>query len=292
MQNQKNGGSSPKDKFRINSMQRRIRVAFFSIILLLTLAGMMSLFELERVGHDTERILVKSRDNVELAEDMISALNKQNNALIYMALAEQDFEEHRENCTTATKELREATAVARRRLGSNEDSSTADSLEIYTNRLNRLTQDYLTGVVQAKIDSLNTSDMVQAYDSPLWQEEVFYNTHIWYVEEYKDEYINLSRQISKFMTESQSSLSSDVNQLNHSARRAVTPVCLSLLAMLVIMIMLYYFIHTYFIRPIKLINRSVQNYLTYKLSFDKNIKCRDEILTLKENIATLIDKLR
>ena len=75
-----------KNNLRINSLSRRLRVAFTSIILLLIFSGAMSLLELERVSHDTEEILMASKSNVDIAGEMIAALNEQNDAMIYMAV--------------------------------------------------------------------------------------------------------------------------------------------------------------------------------------------------------------
>ena len=75
-----------RDVFTIKSIKRRIQLAFASIILLLFFSGATSLLELERVSHDTEEILLASKENVDLASEMISALNEQNDAMIQMAV--------------------------------------------------------------------------------------------------------------------------------------------------------------------------------------------------------------
>ena len=116
-------------------------------------------------------------------------------------------------------------------------------------------------------------------------------THEWYVEEYKPEYEMTAQQITKYMTGVHNSLGPEVNNLSHSARRAVTPVFISLVVMVVIVIMFYFFMNHYFVRPILRINRSLGDYLTYKKPFDNEIPCRDEIVTLRDRIAQLVSKL-
>ena len=61
--------------------------------------------------------------------------------------------------------------------------------------------------------------------------------------------------------------------------------------MLVVVLMFYYFIHTYIIHPIERINRSLGDYLAYKVPFDANIPCRDELVSLRDRIIALIAKL-
>ena len=92
------------------------------------------------------------------------------------------------------------------------------------------------------------------------------------------------------MTSSQNTLSPEVNRLSHTARRSVTPVFISLLVMFVVVLMLYFFLKKLYVKPILRINRSLGDYLAYKVPFDKNIACRDELGELRDRIETLISK--
>ena len=85
-----------KEFFTISSFSRRVGIAFTSIILILLFSGVTSLFELDRVSHDTEEILVASKKNVDLAGDMITALNTQNEIMILMAVEGEPIGYHRE----------------------------------------------------------------------------------------------------------------------------------------------------------------------------------------------------
>ena len=80
-----------KNIFSISTVTRRIRVAFLCLLLLLFFSGAMSLFELGRVSHDTEEILLASKENVDLAGSMLTALNEQNDIMITLAVAGATF---------------------------------------------------------------------------------------------------------------------------------------------------------------------------------------------------------
>jgi predicted PurR-regulated permease PerM len=114
----------------------------------------------------------------------------------------------------------------------------------------------------------------------------------WYVDEYKTEHRNLSKQISKYMTGSQSTLGPEVSRLSHTARRAVTPVFISLLVMFIVVLMLYFFLKRLYIKPMTRINRSLGDYITYRVPFDDSIECRDEIKELRDRISTLTSKVK
>ena len=270
-----------KNNLHINSLARRLRVAFTSIILLLIFSGVMSLLELERVSHDTEEILMASKSNVDIAGEMIAALNEQNDAMIYMAVVGDERESRRVQCLNSIEHLRLATESACERMSTTENAVAADSLRMQAERINQMANDYLDKRVHLHILETEATDSITPF-----------NTQIWYADQYKVQYMNMSRHITKYMTGTNSTLGPEVNNLSHTARRAVTPVFISLIVMFVAMLMLYYFLLVYFIRPVLRINRNLGDYLSFRMPFDKDTSCRDEIATLRERIITLIDKIR
>ena len=240
----------------------------------------MSLFELERVSHDTEEILLASKQNVDLAGEMISALNEQNDAMIYMAVIGgklSDIAPRFRECEESIRRLSEASTKAHDLMSKTATPMATDSLVMFSERINAMTQSYINGEVHSAI-ALDSLD--------------YRTTHTWYVESYKPEYVNVSNQITKYMTGSESTLGPDVNRLSHTARRAVTPVFISLVVMFVVVLMFYFFLRHYFTKPVLRINEALGDYLRYRIPFDGNISCRDEIETLRDRIASMISKQR
>lgn len=269
-----------KNIFTISSIKSRTQLAFFSIILLLFFSGAISLLELERVSHDTEAILRASKESTDLAGEMISALNEQNDAMISMAVISgsiKDITPHLSKCEESIVRLTAASEEAHKRMINTDHSNVTDSLLIFTERVNQLAQAYINGDVHRAISSDTLTRNT---------------THMWYVESYKPEYLNVSTQITKYMTGSETTLGPDVNRLSHTARRAVTPVFISLVVMIVVVLMLYYFLHHYLIKPILRINADLGDFLKYRTPVDSNIACRDDIATLRDRIIALIQKLR
>ena len=266
--------------FTLKSIKRRVQLAFTSIILLLMFSGALSLFELERVSQDTESILHQSKVSTDLAREIVTVLNEQNDAMIEMAVIGgeiADITPYYAGCVESIERLADATERAHERMTEIGSPEITDSLMLYTARINDLANSYINGDVHIAI----SSDTL-ARRTP----------HSWYVECYKPEYVNLSKQITKFMTGSESTLGPDVSSLSLTARRAVTPVFLSLVVMIVVALMFYYFLNHYLIKPIMRINRSLGEYLRYRSPFDKDIACRDEIQSLRDRIMILIAKLK
>ena len=90
------------------------------------------------------------------------------------------------------------------------------------------------------------------------------------------------------MSSVQGSLTPRAEQLNLNAYRSVTPVFISLLVMIAILLMFYYFIMIYTVKPIIEMNRSLGDWLRYKLPFDVKAECRDEMHELKEKIESVM----
>lgn len=271
-----------KSIFSLDSIGRRVRIAFLSIVLLLVFAGGTSLLELERVSHDTQLILEASKQNVDIAREMASALSDQNDAIIYMAVVGDTSQRFRTDSENSILRLKRASEEAFELLHNTEYHGLADSLTMHTDNLNTIVRDYLDGNVQRRIEA---DMLIDSLPNKL-------TIGSWYVDEYKTEHRNLSKQISKYMTGSQSTLGPEVSRLSHTARRAVTPVFISLLVMFIVVLMLYFFLKRLYIKPMTRINRSLGDYITYRVPFDDSIECRDEIKELRDRISTLTSKVK
>ena len=175
-----------------------------------------------------------------------------------------------EDPTTASEE-------AHQRMADTDHAAVTDSLRTYTERINALAQSYINGEIHSAIASDTLSRET---------------THSWYVERYKPQYTTVSTQITKYMTGSETTLGPDVNRLSNTARRAVTPVFISLVVMIVVVLIFYYLLHVYFTKPILRINEELGEYLRFRTPFDSSIACRDEIASLRDRIVALIQKQR
>lgn len=270
-----------KDFFKVESLTTRTRLAFMSIVLLLLFSGVMSLMELQRVSNDTEKILNASKSNADLAQDMREALNQQNKAMIYMAIKGDEASHHRTTCEQSIRELHQLTRRAKDVVERSETPHAADSLINYSNDINTLSKSYVNGEIEDMIIADHELDSLSTY-----------STNDWYMETYLPMYENVSRHIEVYSTGVHNNLAPEVNNLNHTARRTVTPVFITLIVMIVIVLMYYFFIMITIVKPILRINRSLGTYLAFKTPFDDSIRSSDEIRTMRDRIAALISRIR
>ena len=91
------------------------------------------------------------------------------------------------------------------------------------------------------------------------------------------------------MTSTQSSLAPRAEQMKKNAYRAVTPVLISLVVMIAIVLMLFYFMSIYCVTPIERMNKGLGDWLSFRVPFAVKGDLKDEVLELKEKIESLIN---
>ena len=77
--------------------------------------------------------------------------------------------------------------------------------------------------------------------------------------------------------------------MKKNAYRAVTPVLISLVVMIAIVLMLYYFMSLYCVNPIIRMNKGLGDWLSFRVPFAVKGDLKDEVLELKEKIEALIN---
>lgn len=251
---------------------KRVTVAFLSIVALLSVSGVISLFELSHLSYDTDAILSASGRDMEVAKDLLRSAHDHSRAMIDVVIF--DNEQEKESCRRALNELDSHIATVR-------DKATAavqgslDTLSLYSAELRQLTDNYKS-TETIVVDSLTVE--VRRTDGRKW-----------YIDTYEPAYNRFVEQVKRYITLSHGQLAPRAAQLSKNAYRSVAPVLISLLVMIAIVLMLYYFIYVYGVKPILRINRSLADYLSFKLPYKPKAEMLDEIKDMNDNIENLIN---
>lgn len=254
----------------MTGLHKRVTVGFLSIVCLLFFSGMVSFLELSHLSRDTGDILEANQRNISLAKEMLDAAHEQNVALIHFSV----FGDRSYDSLSRASLLRlENTLLIAQQEAV--DKSFLDSLAFATTELRLLTDSYLAfGEAEQEAGVLDQ------------------NGGNWYNDEYEALYGRLTAAIKNYMTSTQSSLAPRAEQMKKNAYRAVTPVLISLVVMIAIVLMLYYFMSIYCVSPIVRMNKGVGDFLTFRMPFVVKGELKDEVLELKEKIDTLISMAR
>ena len=256
---------------------RRVTIGFLSIVALLFASGVISLFELSNLSNDTETILAASRRNLELAKDMLKFAHEHSQATLHIALFNEESE--RDACRRAMSDLEGKLAAARSEAI---DATRLDSLAVSVSKLRVVSESHLFTPVRVVVDTLVVAESESMPDI------VAFNGKKWYDEQYKVVYDNMIEEIQEFMTHTHSSLAPRAEQLNKNAYRSVAPVLISLVVMIAIVLMFYYFVRVYCVIPIVRMNNALNDFLRYRLPFNVKEDLLDELKQLAENIEKLI----
>lgn len=262
----------------MKGIAKRVTVGFMAIVALLFASGIISLFELSNLSNDTESILAASRRNMEIAKEMLKSAHEHSAAVQHIALFGE--QEQRDVCRRAMSDLEGKLAAARSEAV---DATRLDSLSMGVIRVREVTELYLFSSSIAGVETPFATQVAEPdeYAASLAGKQ-------WYDESYKVAYDNLVDEVQNFMTHIHSTLAPRAEQLNKNAYRSVAPVFISLVVMIAIVLMFYYFIMFYGVKPVVRINRSLSDFLTYRLPFNVKADLLDELKELADSIEKLI----
>lgn len=258
----------------MKGIRKRVTTGFLSIVVLLFFSGLVSLYELNHMSGDIEAILGSNRRSIELTENMLDAITAHDRAVVNYAVFRDTL--YADSCSTSFHTFSTHVNQARE-----EASQSAvmmfDSLLLSAERLRMV------------VHELRTSRAIEYFilADTLSGGALSFNGKDWYDSTYVPAYDAASNSIMRVMSHAQTALSPRAEQLSRNAYRAVTPVFISLVVMIVILLLFYYFIMIYALKPIIDMNKSLGDWLRYKIPFRPKAECRDELLELKDKISSV-----
>lgn len=241
-------------------IKRKIITGFISIGSLLFLSGIISSGELIRLNRTTSDLLERSRGSIELSKMMLDAVQEENTALLMS--------------------LSDTTAVS--------DSILSLHRSIFENAL----QKTFTHFRSNKLDTRELEDIAKSF--------AYYNTItesmpdsmdvVWFSEVYKTTYHNLTTSIKNFMIGTQNDIVDFATQIEQNAYRASMVGIIALASGFLLIILFYFMLNNFFIKPMLLIRRALKNYVERSIPFDAPVATKDEILDIERLITQLIEK--
>ncbi len=248
----------------MKGIRRRIATACVSLGTLLFVAGVTSYFELARLNETT-----------------LTAVNKGVSAVDYS-----------KQLLDITKAIDSKVAHRMQELG---ESSSMDnkSIALLTVEMDTLSQ--RMAVVFGSSEMATSAATARKEYSKILRmmpDSVSTDQSIWYFDMYKPSYLAYISCIKDFMIESQESALEQTKTIGSSAYRANMQGIVALAIAILLVIIFYFMLDTYFIKPTLSIINSLRNYLVHKIPFDVTLEGRTEIVSLKEYIEQLIIKLK
>ncbi len=230
--------------------------------LLLFFAGAITMFELDRLRSDAREVIAASMRSTEFATRMLNALQIENSSVLRMMSTGTQAPDSmfRVGRDIFNRALSEATGTIR-------DRTELDA--VYS------ANDYYNEVIATQL-----SDEVSpgAGHRPL--------------STYLEAYYNLDSAIKNYMTSPEGSLVSRTEMLEDNAYKTMTPSILTLLAAILIVLMLYFFIDLYYVKPVQKLRKSLDGYINARIPFQAEFEGGDELRRIRDDIEILISRTK
>lgn len=239
-------------------MRRKIFLGFLSLVFLLIFAGAISVYELNRLQKSTERITDLTKRNTEAAQKMFSALRMQDSAVMDMLLSGyyvpgEELEKGRQDFSAALDGIADIA----------DDKEALDFIRWHDTEYRAVIDNFTEGRMDTEA----------------------------FVDKYRGVYYDLDSAVMEYITSPKTSIAARTSQLERSVYKTITPSILTLIIAIAIVLVFYFFLSTYYIRPVLKINKGLKNYLTarvpYEVHFDSN---NDELRSLNSMVEELIER--
>lgn len=267
----------------IKGINRRVTIGFAFLVGLLFASSWVSLYELGNVSTDLESILNANRRNVELTKEMSFRARMHSQALLHFAV--ESDSSYIQVCRQVVDEFEKLLEDARRL----RTDGSLDSLKMALEDLSLTSECLFRETVI--VDSLDerfvekTELVQQCMRNKRRMMGIDYCS-----ESYEPVLMVLADRLSNYISQSYLKLSPRAEQLNRNSYRAVTPVFVTLLVMVAVVLMFYFFIRVYCVNPVVKLDKALSNYLRYKIPFSVKANLQDEMRSIVDQIETLISK--
>lgn len=246
-------------------LRKKMSIGFILLAVLLLFAGAVSVFELNYLRNNTQRLLDENIQQREAATKMLGAIQNQNSAVLAIMMSQHLNSDSLRLDSLYQEGLRQfANAlleIAPEKEGTTEDASAAI----------RSAYDSYNGIISSHVFNHGEQDRE------------------WFLSNYLNAYYEVSNAIKEYIFSPQNTLLTRAEKLETNAYRTITPSILTLAVAIIIVLMFFLLVDLYYVRPIIRINTALKNYLNLKTPFDVNVDGKDEMFELKEHIGMLIN---
>lgn len=246
----------------MNTIRKKISLGFIALTVVLFCAVIINIYEISRLERNTEEVIAEGAESTNYATQMLNALQKQNRAVLNMVILG-------ENGSSA--EYHEGVFEL--------NSAIVEAME--KNPQN--TQ--LTAIYEANSNYHNVVEY-HSWESGEGDDKA------WFMDSYVEAYYTLDSAIKSYMTSPKSSVAVRMSSLESNVYKTMTPSILTLLVAVLILLLFYYFIDTYYTKPVRHISRSLDNFLKSKVPYQVKIEEKSELSSLNDNIIEIIGHIK
>lgn len=237
----------------------KIMVGFIILASMLFISGAISIYEITKMGKDVNELVMESYRSIEYSKNMLDALDNQKIAFLYLVNGDSETANNRFNAAH----------------------------DYFSQNLNMAIGSFYLTQEQVLIDSVRVCYEKYGVKSKPFLRESSIDLAI-YLEEIDPYIAETAEHVKNLVLIYQEALFKSTAYLENSTHRAIMPGLLVILISLIFTFMFTYLVNHFFAKPIVRLTKGIDDFVKYKKPFDVRIETRDELLSLKESIVSLI----
>lgn len=243
-------------------MKLRLKIlsGFLILALMLSIAGVWSIYELKSIGISVQDLLNDNYKSIDASKKMIEALEREDSGILLLL----------------SGHWHEGRTII----------SAADSLfeSAFKTAANNIT---IPGE-QLYVDSIRTNYQLykKLWEKPIVDTQKQGNIN-WYFQTLHETFLTVKTSVNNLMSLNNKFMFKTASELQSKANRAIMPGIVAILAALVFTFLFNFFVNYYFVNPVIKITASIKRFLDRKTPFNVRVETRDEIYDLAESISNL-----
>ncbi len=250
----------------IKSLKTKIFLSFLLLILMLVVAGVMSIVELRKMGGSAEKVMENNYQSIETSKTMLDAVEREDSGVLMWMLGET---------AKGSQTVGQANGIMQKAL--------KDALL----NLSEINEDEYVKKVENGYKAYHaTVEKIISSDGNLAENKITY------FEELEPLFIELKNAINSLMVLNQHQMYSQVAIMKDNSERSMMPGIISVVAAVVFAMLLNFFISISFINPIHKLIEGIKSFYPGSRKIDAKITSDDEIKTLENEINNLTTRLQ
>ena len=248
----------------IARLKYKILAGFGLLIAMLIVAGAVSLVEFTRLSKSVNSLLEDNYKTVNASKSMLEALEREDSGILLLLLGQWN---------KGQGILRSSDSVFMAAFVTASENLTEPNEDEY---LGRIETSYLS--YKSKWQHLIADN--QKEETINWYNDIIHRS-----------FLEVKYDINELMTLNQNGMYSIASLLKEKSHRALMPGIVTIIAALVFSLLLNFFISRYFVSPIVQLVEAIKNYTPPSNSLDVDIRSKDEIKVLENEIGALIRRI-
>lgn len=247
----------------IKKLKVKIFSSFMLLVLMLLIAGVMSIWELKKMNNLYSNVIDHNYLSIEHALKVTHALEREDSGILMLFLGNRD----------------EGVSVIE-----SADSTVALSMIEIEKNATEPGEETLIEIIEYEyktysrlLDSVITNNLGN-------DRAVYESTH--------SQFTKTKKAVTNLMELNQSNMYSKANEMHHKLYQTMMPGIVSIVLAIIFALLLNFYISHYFVNPLNKIITATQNYIPPANNIQVDIKSEDELKTLQLSINSLIRRIQ